>query len=149
MATSPLSPVQLDQGRLTQLPITNYQLPIPPSPRYTPRIMWRTIRQWWHGRFSSSPTPAGAAVLHAIAHGHTLKSHRHLDGQKTYRLHPLEGEAVDVPYEVVQALLAHKYLTTNQKFPSATFLLTNKGKLWVTTQGTAVRGLGEIVDFEG
>ncbi|MBK8431238.1 MAG: hypothetical protein IPL28_08075 [Chloroflexi bacterium] len=104
--------------------------------------MWHKFRQWWHGR--TSPSPAEAAVLHAIGRGSTLKSHRDVDGHKVYRLHPLQGEAADVPYAVVQTLLHQNYLTTNQKFPAATFLLTSKGKAWLTTQGDTLHGLSDI-----
>jgi hypothetical protein len=104
--------------------------------------MWCKFRQWWHGRIVLSP--AEAALLRAIGRGSTLKSHRDVDGHKVYRLHPLTGEAAEVPYAVVQSLLHQNYLTTNQKFPAATFLLTPLSKAWLAGQGIVVQGLGGI-----
>ena len=68
-------------------------------------------------------------VLKALAEGWTLKSHRYLDGDKVYRLHPLEGgepEAVDSA--TVQALRERGLIESNMKFPAATYLLTDKGR---------------------
>ncbi|MBX3053311.1 MAG: hypothetical protein KF753_17640 [Caldilineaceae bacterium] len=67
------------------------------------------------------------AVLAALLEGWTLKSHRTLDGQKAYRLHGLNGEIIDVADGVVDGLAAAKLLQSNQKFPAATYLLTQKG----------------------
>jgi len=67
------------------------------------------------------------AVLAALLEGWTLKSHRTLDGQKVYRLHGLDGEVIEVADGVVDSLAAAKFLQSNQKFPAATYLLTQKG----------------------
>lgn len=104
--------------------------------------MWRKLWQWGSG--SDGLTEAEAAVLLAIGRGQTLKSHRDIDGHKVYRLHPLVGEAAELPYAVVQSLLHHNYLTTNQKFPAATFLLTSKSKAWLAEQGHTLHGLSDI-----
>jgi len=68
------------------------------------------------------------AVLAALLEGWTLKSHRTLDGQKAYRLHALDGEVIEVADGVVDSLAAAKILQSNQKFPAATYLLTQKGQ---------------------
>jgi len=66
-------------------------------------------------------------VLAKIAAGETLKSHRHLDGRKVYLLHPLAGEPSPVAARTVQSLVQRGLLSSNQKFPVATFYLTPKG----------------------
>ncbi len=67
-------------------------------------------------------------VLTSIAQGHTLKSHRQLDGNKGYKLHPLQGAAETVRWTTVEALKERGLIDSNKKFPSATYLLTEKGK---------------------
>lgn len=67
------------------------------------------------------------ALLAKIANGETLKSHRHLDGRKVYLLHPLNGKPAAVSPRAVQSLVRHGMLSSNQKFPVATFYLTPKG----------------------
>ncbi len=67
-------------------------------------------------------------VLSCIAQGDTLKSHRHLDGSKGYKLHPLQGPAKTVRWTTVEALKIRGLIDSNKKFPAATYLLTEKGK---------------------
>jgi hypothetical protein len=67
-------------------------------------------------------------ILKALIKGATLKSHRHLDGTKVYKLHPLEGPAEPVSRKTIGALRTRKLIHSNQKFPAATYLLTEKGK---------------------
>lgn len=67
-------------------------------------------------------------VLRALAEGWMLKSHRYLDGTKVFRLHALTGELVTVDGKVVEALVKQQLVTSNQKFPAATYLLTEKGR---------------------
>jgi hypothetical protein len=69
-----------------------------------------------------------ANLLRALIKGATLKSHRHLDGTKVYKLHPLEGPAETVSRQTMEALRARQLIHSNQKFPAATYLLTEKGK---------------------
>ncbi len=71
-------------------------------------------------------------VLRALLEGWTLKSHRTLDGQKSYRLHGLTGEIIEIADGVVDGLAAAKLLQSNQKFPAATYLLTEKGQILAT-----------------
>ena len=81
-------------------------------------------------------SPGEAAVLRAMAHGGTLKTHRSMDGEKISRLHPLDTPAFDVDPSVVNALKRHKLIRSNMKFPAATYLLTDRGR-------TVASGLGD------
>ncbi|GAB4570273.1 MAG: hypothetical protein Kow0077_04080 [Anaerolineae bacterium] len=67
-------------------------------------------------------------TLAALAEGALLKSHRYLDGTKVFRLHFLDGSTQEVTREIVEALLEAGYVTSNQKFPAATYLLTPQGR---------------------
>ena len=67
-------------------------------------------------------------LLAALATGAVLKSHRDLDGHKVYRLHPLQGPAQLLTPHTVDALKRHALIASNQKFPAATYLLTDKGR---------------------
>jgi len=67
-------------------------------------------------------------VLQALAGGSFLKSHRYLDGTKVYRLHSLSGQSEDVQRATVDALVRHGLVTSNQKFPVATYMLTDRGR---------------------
>ncbi len=71
------------------------------------------------------------AVLRALAAGDTLKSHRFLDGAKFFKLHGLDGAEQAVRCTTVHALQRRGLITSNQKFPAATFLLTEKGRKWL------------------
>ena len=72
-------------------------------------------------------------VLTALIEGHTLKSHRYLDGTKTYKLHPLDGTAETVRWSTVEALKDRGLIDSNKKFPAATYLLTEKGRQIAST----------------
>lgn len=104
--------------------------------------MWRSWLNW----FRPWPSAAELALLRKIAEGYLLKSHRDLDGQKVYKLWPPAGVEEIVAYPLVQKLLAQKLITTNQKFPAATFLLTTKGKKILGVGQTA--GVSDIVKFD-
>lgn len=67
-------------------------------------------------------------VLSALISGTALKSHRYLDGTKTYKLHPLDGPAETVRWTTVEALKERGLIDSNKKFPAATYLLTEKGR---------------------
>lgn len=67
-------------------------------------------------------------ILDAMGQGWTLKSHRFLDGAKVYRLHSLDGEIRQASAAAVEALLQQGLIQSNQKFPAATFLLTETGR---------------------
>jgi hypothetical protein len=67
-------------------------------------------------------------LLRAMLQGYTLKSHRHLDGTKVCRLHALEcRDDWVVDAGVVEQLRALDLISSNMKFPAATYLLTRKG----------------------
>lgn len=68
-------------------------------------------------------------VLQALAGGSFLKSHRYLDGSKVYRLHDLNGQSRPVSRATVEALVRHRLVTSNQKFPAATYMLTDRGRV--------------------
>lgn len=67
-------------------------------------------------------------MLAALVNGAALKAHRYLDGQKIYKLHPLNGPAQVVSRAAVDSLKRHGLIHSNQKFPAATYLLTGKGR---------------------
>ena len=67
-------------------------------------------------------------ILKSIHQGSTLKSHRYLDGTKTYQLHPLTGNAEVINRVTVDYLKEHGLIDSNKKFPAATYLLTPKGQ---------------------
>lgn len=84
-------------------------------------------------RRSNSPTNYSLStpqenLLLAVLAGATLKSHRDVDGAKEYRLHPLDGDAVGVPGNVVRSLEEMGYLLSNQKFPAASLILSQNGR---------------------
>ena len=68
-------------------------------------------------------------LLLAIATGHVLKAHRDIEGNKTYKLHPLDGEPEIINADDAQRLCDLGLLASNKKFPAATFWLTEKGKV--------------------
>ena len=74
------------------------------------------------------PSPSQARLLLALLNGGTLKSHRYLDGRKEYLLHPLRGEAIQVPSQDVRRLEKLDLLLSNHKFPSTTLLLSQSGR---------------------
>lgn len=90
--------------------------------------------------------PAGEQIILALAAGWTLKSHRYLDGSKTYQLHPLDGaRPVTIAWETVDALREQGLIDSNKKFPAATYLLTDKGRHLAACQSVA--GHAEEDDF--
>ena len=74
-------------------------------------------------------------VLCALLQGATLKAHRYLDGRKVCKLHPLHGPAETIPRAVVDALKRQGLIHSNQKFPAAAYLLTEKGKTLAAALG--------------
>ena len=67
-------------------------------------------------------------ILKAMAGEHFLKSHRDIEGNKSYQLHPLNGEPEQINPKIVEHLREHGYIDSNKKFPVATFWLTEKGQ---------------------
>ncbi len=81
--------------------------------------------QWLHRNRLTGPQKE---LLRALLDGWTLKSHRTLDGEKTYRLHGLSGEEVEIVDGLVDDLAGADLIQSNLKFPAATYLLTNRGR---------------------
>ncbi len=84
-------------------------------------------------------------LIEKLSNGWTLKSHRFLDGDKHYKLYGPEGEESEILWSQVQRLLRLKVISTNQKFPAATFLLTSQGQALAKS---GARGVGSIVKFD-
>ncbi|MDE0198539.1 MAG: hypothetical protein OXK78_10110 [Caldilineaceae bacterium] len=85
----------------------------------------RTFR---HSSPQRGLTTAQKQILRSLLDGATLKSHRYLDGAKEYRLHPLCGDATQVPVPEVQGLEERGLLLSNHKFPTATLYLSKHGR---------------------
>lgn len=73
-------------------------------------------------------SPSQLLLLRALLHGGTLKSHRYLDGEKEYRLHPLTGEATQAHAPDVRRLEDLGLLHSNHKFPATTLSLSQRGR---------------------
>lgn len=87
-------------------------------------------------------SPTQQNVLRAMVEGSTLKSHRYLSGEKVYKLHALDGATQTVRRPTVEVLRRYDLIDSNQKFPAATYLLTQKGKgIAETLTGTPGRPL--------
>jgi len=85
-------------------------------------------------------------LLLAVLAGATLKSHRDVDGAKEYRLHPLDGESIDVPGQIVRSLEERGLLLSNQKFPAATLILSQSGRRFVQEARDAVGSKSRAVN---
>ena len=66
-------------------------------------------------------------ILRTIAGEGFLKAHRDLEGNKTYLLHPLDGDAEVIPPAAVAYLVDHGLIDSNKKFPATTYWLTALG----------------------
>lgn len=73
-------------------------------------------------------TEAQLQLLRAIEAGVRLKDHRDMDGRKRYLLHPLGGAAMPVDAGLVHGLADAGLISSNKKFPSATYWLTDAGR---------------------
>ncbi len=86
-------------------------------------------------------------ILTDMADGHVLKAHRDINGRKKIRLHhPDDHERFEgIPRPIVDALKDAGLLASNQKFPAATYFLTERGRT-VTQEltGEEVRAMGPI-----
>ncbi len=63
-----------------------------------------------------------------ISRGLRLKDHRDIDGNKSYVLHALDDSGIPVIADDVQALVDAGLISSNKKFPAATYWLTETGK---------------------
>ena len=70
-------------------------------------------------------------ILRAMAAGIFLRDLRDIEGGKSYALHPLDGPAQTVSGDAVHALVDAGLISSNKKFPGATYWLTDAGKAWV------------------
>ncbi len=70
-------------------------------------------------------------VLLAISGSAFLKSHRDIEGNKVYKLHPLEGDEEIVSPRIIDDLTTRGLIDSNKKFPAATYWLTEKGRILV------------------
>jgi hypothetical protein len=80
-------------------------------------------------------SPAHKEILLAMASGHTLKSHRDVEGQKVFQLHALDGEVEAVDWEAVEYLQDNGLIDSNKKFPAAMYWLTETGQRAVSGDG--------------
>jgi hypothetical protein len=85
---------------------------------------------------ASKLSQAEAKILTALLTGSTLKSHRYLDGTKVYQLHALDGPIEPVQQRIVESLQARGLIYSNQKFPAATYSLTEQGRELAALQGS-------------
>lgn len=68
-------------------------------------------------------------LLSALVQGAQLKAHRYLDGKKVHRLHWSDTEKTEtVADSVVERLLQREFVSSNMKFPAATYMLTETGR---------------------
>jgi hypothetical protein len=72
-------------------------------------------------------------LLQAMADGLRLKDHRDLDGHKIYLLHQADDSAAPVDAGDVEVLTDAGLISSNKKFPAATYWLTEAGKRMVDT----------------
>ncbi len=73
-------------------------------------------------------SPEQKRLLAAIAAGQRLKDHRDIEGGKNYRLYALDGAAQVIQSSDVAALVELGLISSNKKFPSATYWLTPQGQ---------------------
>lgn len=86
-------------------------------------------------------SPTQQQLLRALASGATLKSHRYLDGRKVYQLHWLDGHPPQtVRRSTVAAMQARGLLFSNQKFPAATYMLTEAAHQLLASEGAGGAG---------
>ena len=74
-------------------------------------------------------------ILRAIQRGDQLRDHRDLDGAKYFELLSIDNDAAPVPvtHSDVQILSELGLLSSNKKFPSATYWLTESGMRFVSS----------------
>jgi hypothetical protein len=66
-------------------------------------------------------------LLRALTRGLRLKDHRDLEGHKGYVLHQLDEAGEPVSSSDVEALVGAGLISSNKKFPAATYWLTEAG----------------------
>jgi hypothetical protein len=68
------------------------------------------------------------ALLQSMANGLRLKDHRDIEGRKTFVLHREDDSGESVSEADVNALVDAGFISSNKKFPAATYWLTDAGK---------------------
>ena len=68
-------------------------------------------------------------LLQAISRGLRLKDHRDIDGNKQYVLHQPDDAGAPVDAGDVDALVDAGLISSNKKFPAATYWLTDAGRM--------------------
>ena len=86
------------------------------------------FRKLWHQIVGPIGQDDGKQLLMALLAGETLKSHRNLDGDKQYLLHNLDGTTRPIDPYTVNQLCKKRLIGSNQKFPAATYILTELGR---------------------
>ncbi|MFN4294556.1 MAG: hypothetical protein ACK4JD_10525 [Thermoflexales bacterium] len=73
-------------------------------------------------------TESQRRIMLAMARGLRLKDHRDIEGRKTYALHAPDDRSEPVNSDDVAALVELGLISSNKKFPSATYWLTEAGR---------------------
>lgn len=86
------------------------------------------------GQFASAMqlTESQQRIMLAMARGLRLKDHRDIEGRKTYALHHPDDHTESVDASDVAALVELGLISSNKKFPSATYWLTESGSAVVS-----------------
>lgn len=80
-------------------------------------------------------------LLQSLGSGKRLKNHRTIDGAKVNKLHEVNGEVIDeVAAKDVQRLLDAGLITSNMKFPTAAYTITERGMQEVQAQESSYHG---------
>jgi hypothetical protein len=78
---------------------------------------------------ATAPAPERRlALLQLMAAGMRLKDHRDIEGRKAFVLHREDDSGVPVEESDVAALVDAGLISSNKKFPAATYWLTENGR---------------------
>ena len=66
------------------------------------------------------------SLIRAIAHGDRLMDHRDIEGRKWFALHNPDGASTPVDDRLVHGLIERGLISSNKKFPAATYWLTDR-----------------------
>lgn len=80
------------------------------------------------------------ALVRAIADGLRLKDHRDIEGRKSFVLHREDDSGTPVDERDVDALAGAGWISSNKKFPAATYWLTDAGRRLTTELPPLMRG---------
>lgn len=73
-------------------------------------------------------SPPERTILRAMVEGEALRHHSDLEGGKRYALHPADGAERPARAWAVSLLETRGLVVSNQKFPTSTYLLTERGQ---------------------